>query len=206
MTRASRWYKAGLSGQSRYTALHTPRRLIRVFSSRSCASKVTKAAESAAFAVTLTRRPSTTTVPVKIRQFGRLFTASNEPPDTFREVAPRLEIYHLIHVCDSKQNDKRHAALNDLSFCHRKSNLPLSFTFRGFCKKWRYFWLLRLWFFFGGGMTNELPLCRGSQQLPQQLIDCGAWMMPSWMQGLVVSTDCSGRLQIGCTICSWRVR
>lgn len=43
------------------------------------------------------------------------------------------------------------------------------------------------------GMTNELPLCRGSQQLPQQLIDCGAWMMPRWMQGLVVSTDCSGR-------------
>lgn len=36
-------------------------------------------------------------------------------------------------------------------------------------------------------MTNELPLCGGSQQLPQQLIDCGAWMMPRSLMENVVS-------------------
>lgn len=102
--------RAGLSGQSQYTALHTPHRLIRVFSSRSCASKVTKAAESAALRwlqLTGLLPPHALS---KIRPFGRLFIALIESPDTFHEVVPRLEISPLIHMCDSTQKrEKQHA-------------------------------------------------------------------------------------------------
>lgn len=69
----------------------------------------------------------------------RLFIALIESPDAFREVVPRLEISPpLIHMCDSTQNEEKqhaHAALKGFSVRHRESKLPLSFTFRGFCKK-----------------------------------------------------------------------
>lgn len=103
-------------------------------------------------------------------------------------------------MCDSTQKDKRHAhaALNASLFVTES----LNYLYRaplGISVKMKIFLFASSRFL---GMTNKPPLCRGSQQLPQQLIDCGAWMIPSWMQGLVVSTDCSGRLQIGYTICS----
>lgn len=140
MTRASAVIRAGLSGQSQHTALHTPHRLIRVFSSRSCASKVTKSSRIGSLAVTPTHRPLTTARPVKTRPFGPpVYRADRVARCVSRGCpSPRNPPPPLIHMCDSTQNEKKqhaHAALKGFSVRHRESKLPLSFTFRGFCKK-----------------------------------------------------------------------
>lgn len=141
------------------TRARTPHRLIRGFSSKSCASKVTKAA------VCYRGSPPQPPTHPPPTVASDIFRDAHHPTST-------TSTNPLIHMCPTAQAVTQHART-----ARSRLRPPVRVTFivhlcaplqnkqKSVCLAWG-FW----------DVTVELPLRRGSQQLPQQLIACGAWM------------------------------